>query len=76
MTGGAWVRNSEDSALRARVMAFSRMGGEVTERLMKAFADGVPKAHVVRLPNAHHYIFLSSEAEVLREIRAFLATLN
>ena len=39
----------------------------------KAFEAGVPSAHVVRLPHASHYVFLSNEADVLREIRAFLA---
>ena len=36
-----------------------------------AFAQGVPSARVVRLPAASHYLYLSNEADVLREIRAF-----
>jgi pimeloyl-ACP methyl ester carboxylesterase len=39
------------------------------------FAAGVPSAHVVRLPNADHYVFRSNEADVLREMNAFLTTL-
>jgi len=35
----------------------------------------VPSAHVVRIPNANHYVFLSNEADVLREMNAFIATL-
>jgi non-heme chloroperoxidase len=31
-----------------------------------------PNAHVVRLPNANHYVFFSNEADVLREINAFM----
>jgi hypothetical protein len=27
---------------------------------------------VVRLPNANHYVFMSNEADVLREMRAFI----
>lgn len=42
----------------------------------KAFENGVPSAHVVRLPHANHYIFMSNEAEVLREMRAFLSGLQ
>ncbi|HEY1216930.1 MAG TPA: alpha/beta hydrolase [Bryobacteraceae bacterium] len=34
-----------------------------------------PLAKVVELPGAHHYMFLSEQAEVLREIRSFLQTL-
>jgi hypothetical protein len=37
---------------------------------------GVPGARVVELPGANHYIFLSNEADVLSEIRPFLAGLH
>ena len=33
----------------------------------------IAQSRVVRLPRAHHYVFLSSEADVLREVRAFVA---
>jgi pimeloyl-ACP methyl ester carboxylesterase len=36
----------------------------------------LPTAHVVELPNASHFVFLSNEADVLREIRDFVAGLN
>lgn len=39
----------------------------------KTFETAVPSAHVVRFAHAHHYVFLSNEADVLREVRAFLA---
>ena len=42
----------------------------------KAFEIGLPSAHVVRLPNADHYVFRSSEADVLREMNAFLSGLS
>jgi non-heme chloroperoxidase len=37
-----------------------------------AFQAGVPGSRVVRLPNASHMIFQSNEADVLREINAFI----
>jgi hypothetical protein len=37
---------------------------------------GVPTARIVELPGAGLYMFLSNEADVLREIRAFSATLT
>ena len=40
-----------------------------------AFAAGVPTARIVRLPNADHYVFNSNEADVVREMNAFLAKL-
>jgi non-heme chloroperoxidase len=41
-----------------------------------AFAAGVPSAHVVRIPNADHYVFNSNEADVVREMNAFLSKLD
>jgi non-heme chloroperoxidase len=46
------------------------------EAQAKAFERGVPSARVVRVPHANHYVFLSNETEVLREMRAFLAGLH
>jgi pimeloyl-ACP methyl ester carboxylesterase len=40
-----------------------------------AFQAGIPSAHVVRLPNADHYVFRSNEADTLREMNAFIATI-
>ena len=38
--------------------------------------SGVPKAWVVELVGANHYVFLSNEREVLREMRLFLADIH
>jgi len=46
-----------------------------TSRQADAFAVGIPSAHVVRLSNADHYVFRSNEADVLREMNAFLVKL-
>jgi non-heme chloroperoxidase len=46
-----------------------------TERQAVAFERQVPSAHVVRIPNASHYVFRSNEADVLREMNAFISTL-
>ena len=43
---------------------------------VSAFEQQVPSAHVVMIPNATHYIFQSNEADVLREIYTFIATLD
>jgi hypothetical protein len=37
---------------------------------------GVPDARIVELPGANLFMFLSNEADVLREVRAFAATLK
>jgi non-heme chloroperoxidase len=41
----------------------------------KAFETGLPSARVVRLPHANHYVFRSNEADVLREMNAFIGSL-
>jgi non-heme chloroperoxidase len=40
-----------------------------------AFEKGLPTARVVRLPHASHVVFQSNEADVLREMNAFIASL-
>lgn len=47
----------------------------VAEAQAKALETAIPTAKVVRLSNANHYVFNSNEADVLREMNAFIATL-
>lgn len=42
----------------------------------KAVQAANPSAHVVLLPHADHFVFRSNEADVLREMKAFIATLE
>lgn len=46
-----------------------------TQAQADAFEKGVPSAHVVRLPHAAHDVFRSNEADVLREMNAFIGSL-
>jgi pimeloyl-ACP methyl ester carboxylesterase len=41
----------------------------------KAFEKGLPSARVIWLAHADHYVFRSNEADVLREMNAFIAGL-
>jgi hypothetical protein len=43
-----------------------------TKRLEQTFISEVPKARIIELQNADHYVFFSNETEVLREMRAFI----
>jgi pimeloyl-ACP methyl ester carboxylesterase len=61
-----------DSAAKAATVAADLAR---TTAQSNAFERGVPSAHVVRLPNADHYVFKSNEADVIREMNTFLATL-
>jgi non-heme chloroperoxidase len=60
-------------AERAAAVAWETQG---INGVANGFQTGVPSAHVVQMPQANHYVFLSNEAEVLREMRAFLSRLN
>jgi pimeloyl-ACP methyl ester carboxylesterase len=40
-----------------------------------SFGKGLPSARVVRLPHANHFVFRSNEADVLREMNAFISSL-
>jgi pimeloyl-ACP methyl ester carboxylesterase len=46
------------------------------ERQLKAFEEGMRQSHVVLIANADHYIYITKETEVLREMRTFLLTLK
>lgn len=67
-TGRPFKDDSERAAAEAGEEA--TVGAQV-----KAFEKGVPSARVVRLPHANHYVFISNEADVLREMQAFIGKL-
>jgi non-heme chloroperoxidase len=73
---GTWVDHNTDASVRAAADAYSAALDLLTERQKKALKNALPAAHVISLPNANHFVFLSNEAEVLREMRSFLAGLN
>jgi len=58
------------------VKAFAVRADALMEVRLNAFESGMPTASILRLPHANHYVFLSNEADVLREMRAFLASLK
>jgi pimeloyl-ACP methyl ester carboxylesterase len=60
------------AAMRAQTEANDVKG----EAQAKAFEAGLPTARVVRIPRANHYVFLSNEADVLREMETFIGSLN
>ena len=62
-----------DPAHHAAAVAFDL---ERSTNMSNAFEKGVPSAHVVRLPNANHYVFRSNEAEVIRAMNDFLDKLT
>ena len=73
---GSWVDDNKDPSVQTTAKAYSTTLAALTERQEKAVQNGVPTAHVITLPGANHYVFLSNEAEVLRQMSAFLAGLH
>ena len=65
-----------DPTVRTAAKSYSSALAALTERQEKAVENGAPTAHVITLPRAHHHVFLSNEAEVVREMRAFLTGLR
>lgn len=63
---------ANDPAVHARLEAVNRADRETQ---IKAFQSGIPSAHVVRLPHADHFLFISNETDVLREMNAFVEKL-
>ncbi|MBV9157597.1 MAG: alpha/beta hydrolase [Acidobacteriaceae bacterium] len=68
-------RPPDTDAARAKAKLEAQFEEEYIGGEIKAFQAAVPSARVIRIPNASHAIYQSNEAEVLREIKAFTATL-
>jgi non-heme chloroperoxidase len=67
------IRNEQErAALRQQYAATRAMYTRWQQDLLAA----VPTARIVELPGANLFMFLSNEADVLREVRAFAATLT
>ena len=73
---GIWVDENTDPSVQTAAKAYSTALEALTERQEKSVENGVPTAHVITLPGADHHVFLSNEAEVLKDISAFLASLH
>ncbi|MBI3667823.1 MAG: alpha/beta hydrolase [Acidobacteria bacterium] len=66
----------QDAAERAAMKQQYAIDLAIRKRHMRDLQSGVPAARVIELPGASPYIFLSNEADVLRELRAFVAGLH
>jgi non-heme chloroperoxidase len=73
---GIWVDENTDPSVRTAARAYSTALEALVERQENSVTDGVPNAHVITLPGANHYVFLSNESQVLKDIHAFIADLH
>jgi pimeloyl-ACP methyl ester carboxylesterase len=74
-TLGPWADTSTDPKIRQAAKSYAATLTPLTQAQVSAFQKAIPTVRVVVLPNAHHYLYLSNEPDVLRELNAFLATL-
>ena len=64
----------DDPTVRAAAETLGRLK-DFSGAQAKTFGTCLSSARVVRLPHASHYVFQSNEADVLREIDAFIRSL-
>jgi pimeloyl-ACP methyl ester carboxylesterase len=66
----------EDDDAREACVGVTAVSRSLREERIRAFQTSVPQARVVAPPLAKHYVFISNEEDVLREMRAFLTSLR
>ncbi|MBI3696870.1 MAG: alpha/beta hydrolase [Acidobacteria bacterium] len=69
---GYQPKNEEE---RAAIEAFDTATAAYVDRWIQNLKSGVPRARVVDLQGAEHFVFLTREAEVLRGLQEFVAGL-
>ena len=72
MPGAPKLTSPQQQVAAERVVA---LAARTRKYMADTFRSGVKNSRVIEIPGASHYIFRTSEAEVLREMRAFLKTL-
>ena len=71
-SAGPLAESSTDPKIPEQIAAMNAL----LDRQAKAIQETLPGARVVKLPVANHYVFLSNEEDVLREMRAFVDRLR
>jgi non-heme chloroperoxidase len=66
-------RNEEEPTALSAKYAFDRA---MVSKWQRDLLAGVPTARIVALPGANLYMFLSNEADVLREVRALASAVS
>jgi pimeloyl-ACP methyl ester carboxylesterase len=73
---GPWFERNTDPMVAAQTAAYLAQFQAFTAKQERAIRDAVPSAHVITITGANHFVFITNEAHVLRDMRAFLATLD
>jgi pimeloyl-ACP methyl ester carboxylesterase len=73
---GTWVEQNSDPRIQAEGRSVEAALADLTTKQIKAVQEAFPSDSVIVLAGAHHYVFLTREAEVLKAIRSFVAGLK
>lgn len=71
---GTWIETSTDPNVREQARVYTDALTRLTDRQITVVEHSAPTARLIRLRAAHH-VFLSNEADVIREMRSFLRRL-
>ncbi len=71
----SWMKATTSPALREAAAAYFLKLDALAQKQASAIQTAVPTAHVIRR-RGMHYLFLSNESEVLRDISSFLGELR
>ncbi len=74
--GGKPRYQAKDAQERAAIEAFDTATAAYGNRWKENMRRAAGGVRIVNLPGANHYVFLSNEADVLREMRTFVAGLR
>jgi non-heme chloroperoxidase len=73
---GPWIEHNADERIQVEGRRFIAALADLDSKQIEAVRQAFPSDPVITLPGAHHYVFLTREAEVLTQIRAFISQLK
>lgn len=73
---GRWVDGSSDPKIRKDAQSYSASLSALVEKQIEAVKQGLPGKRVVTIAGANHFVYLSNEAEALKQMRSFLSFLS
>jgi non-heme chloroperoxidase len=73
---GKWVDQNSDPNVQSGARTYSTALMALTKRQEDAVRNGLPATRVITVPYGNHYVYLSNEEVVLRDIRAFVSSLH
>lgn len=73
---GPWVEQNPDPKVQAEGRKYIASLEALSTKQIEAVREAFPGDKVVTIPKAHHYVFMTNEAQVLEAIRSFVSGLK